>query len=108
MDSELTHNHNNNNIHSKSLSNKTSDHSIKHSINTTISLDEGLGGMSSLLDRRLSEGILMKCNLKSISNNQKPNSLAIKTQDNNNEKPIERTNIGEISVMKTLRKGGFV
>jgi hypothetical protein len=76
----------------------------------------GLGGMSSLLSAHAGDGVITKCNSllsKHKSNvvirQEKPNSLSIKsTQNTNNDRPVERTGIADFSVIKTLRKGGFV
>ena len=103
--SHLNYNHNNNN-EIKSGFDKRSEHSpLKHSTNLS---DKGLSGMSSLFDNR-SNGVIMKCNsLFPKSKAIKPNSLSLKSDVTNIIDSNERTNVSDFSILKTLRKGGFV
>ena len=89
---------------SKTCSDKSPEHSVsKHSKNTT-NLMVGLGGMSSLLDKGPNDGIIMKCNSFSLKSKSRPTSLSIKSP----KKTCEITNVSDLSLLKTLRKGGFV
>ncbi|XP_054168368.1 trafficking kinesin-binding protein milt-like [Oppia nitens] len=68
---------------------------------------DGLGGMSCILDKNCNDGVIMKCNsLLGKVNKQKPNSLALKSQSINETN--KKHEIADFSVIKTLRKGGFV
>jgi len=67
--------------------------------------NKGLGGMSLLL-KEGSEGIITKCSSQMHLNSEKPNSLFLRNSKNFSYETMYGR--GDIGIIKTLRKGGYV